>query len=57
MTRRRRLGILLTHPVQYFGPLFRCLAENPTVDRSVLVDAVMQLVWTGVGSQFSATPE
>jgi len=35
MTPPRRLGVLLTHPVQYFGPMFRCLAEQPGVDLTV----------------------
>ena len=35
MTPSRRLGVLLTHPVQYFGPLFRRLAEEPGVDLTV----------------------
>ena len=36
--RRRpyRLAILISHPVQYFSPLFRRLAEQPEIDLTVL---------------------
>lgn len=32
---RRRIGVLVTHPVQYFAPLFRRLASEPGVDLTV----------------------
>jgi glycosyltransferase involved in cell wall biosynthesis len=32
VTRRRRLGILATHPIQYFAPLYRRLAAEPSID-------------------------
>ena len=35
MAERRRLGVLLTHPVQYFTPLFRQLATEPGLDLTV----------------------
>ena len=35
MAERRRLGVLLTHPVQYYAPLFRRLAESPRCDLAV----------------------
>ena len=35
MNERRRLGVLVTHPVQYFSPLFRELAGMPGVDLTV----------------------
>ena len=35
MAERRRLGVLVTHPVQYFAPLFRHLASEPGVDLTV----------------------
>lgn len=31
-----RLAILISHPVQYFAPLFRRLAEQPEIDLTVL---------------------
>jgi len=31
-----RLAVLLSHPVQYFSPLFRRLAEQPEIDLTVL---------------------
>lgn len=31
----RRLGILATHPIQYFAPLYRYLARQPGVDLTV----------------------
>ncbi len=34
--RPRRLAILISHPVQYFSPLFRRLAEQPEIDLTVL---------------------
>ena len=35
MADRRRVGVLVTHPVQYFAPLFRRLAREPGVDLTV----------------------
>jgi len=35
MAERRRLGVLVTHPVQYFAPLFRELAAKGGVDLTV----------------------
>lgn len=35
MAERRRLGVLVTHPVQYFAPLFRRLASEPGVELTV----------------------
>ena len=35
MAERRRLGVLVTHPVQYFAPLFRELAGTDGVDLTV----------------------
>src|SRR3954462_8928911 len=32
---RQRLGVLVTHPVQYFAPLFRAVAADPRVDLTV----------------------
>ena len=32
---RHRLGVLVTHPVQYFAPLFREVARDPRVDLTV----------------------
>ena len=32
MADRRRVGVLLTHPVQYFAPLFRRLATEPDIE-------------------------
>jgi glycosyltransferase involved in cell wall biosynthesis len=32
---RLRVGVLLTHPVQYFAPMFRQLATEPTVELTV----------------------
>ena len=34
--RRFRLAIVLSHPVQYFSPLFRHLAQQPEIDLTVL---------------------
>ena len=30
-----RLAVLVTHPIQYFAPLFRCLAESSRIDLHV----------------------
>jgi len=35
MGESRRLGVLVTHPVQYFAPLFRQLASEPGLDLTV----------------------
>lgn len=35
MAEPRRLGVLVTHPVQYFAPLFRRLAREPGVELAV----------------------
>ena len=35
MRERRRIGVLVTHPIQYFAPLFRRLAAEPGVDLTV----------------------
>lgn len=35
MAEPRHLGILVTHPVQYFSPLFRQLAAEPGIDLAV----------------------
>src|SRR5690349_16711807 len=35
-TRRIRLGVLASHPIQYQAPLFRVLAARPEVDLHVL---------------------
>lgn len=31
-----RLGVLVSHPIQYFAPLFRKLAERPDIDLTVI---------------------
>jgi glycosyltransferase involved in cell wall biosynthesis len=36
MTAPRRLSVLLTHPVQYFKPVFQALAAEPDLDTEVL---------------------
>lgn len=35
MRERRRLGVLVTHPIQYFAPLFRRLAAEPRLELTV----------------------
>ncbi|NUQ21433.1 MAG: hypothetical protein HOQ09_10780 [Gemmatimonadaceae bacterium] len=35
MVERRRLGVLVTHPIQYFSPLFRELAARPGIELTV----------------------
>ncbi len=35
-----RLGIVLSHPVQYFSPLFRKLAQRPEIDLTVLYSSL-----------------
>ena len=35
MAEQRHLGVLVTHPVQYFSPLFRHLAAQPGLDLTV----------------------
>ena len=36
MSRRRRLAVLITHPVQYFRPVFAELAQDPELELLVL---------------------
>jgi len=38
--RRFRLAIVLSHPVQYFSPLFRGLAQHPHIDPTVLYSSL-----------------
>ncbi len=38
--RPSRLAIVLSHPVQYFSPLFRRLAQSPEVDLTVLYSSL-----------------
>lgn len=39
-TRPFRLAIVLSHPVQYFSPLFRRLAQRPEIDLTVLYSSL-----------------
>ena len=39
-SRRVRLAIVLSHPVQYFSPLFRQLAQQPEIDLTVLYSSL-----------------
>jgi glycosyltransferase involved in cell wall biosynthesis len=36
-----RLAIVVTHPIQYFAPLFRRLAQRPEIDLTVLYASLM----------------
>lgn len=33
---KRRLAVLVTHPIQYYAPLYRCLAQRAAVDVKVI---------------------
>jgi hypothetical protein len=35
MTNKYRLAILQSHPIQYFSPLFRRIAQEPDIDLTV----------------------
>jgi glycosyltransferase involved in cell wall biosynthesis len=39
--RRFRLAVVLSHPVQYFSPLFRRLAERPEISLTVLYSSLV----------------
>jgi glycosyltransferase involved in cell wall biosynthesis len=55
-TRPYRLAIVLSHPVQYFSPLFRLLARQPEVDLTVLYCSLQgadRMYDPGFGASFS----
>lgn len=35
MSKRFRLAVVNSHPIQYFAPLYRCIAESPDIDITV----------------------
>lgn len=37
--RRLRVAVVVSHPIQYYAPLYRCLAEAPDIDLTVLFAA------------------
>jgi glycosyltransferase involved in cell wall biosynthesis len=49
LVRQVRLTIVLTHPVQYFAPLFRQLAQDPAIELTVLHAIEPTAAQQGVG--------
>ncbi len=55
-SRPHRLAILISHPVQYFSPLFRLLASRPEVETTVLycsLQGAERMYDPGFGASFS----